>query len=136
MNDENKYWILFELQDAQEALTQITNDLKNDDDYGETEHQINMAHLFSHVNSAWNMRVATTDEVESGEKFDEWARFPDDIKPLQKSPQPKFRLRAFPYFAFLRARQLPQHVLQNAAVQIIIHLNRRINAHANWHILR
>ena len=82
MTDENKTWILFELQDAHEALTQIVNDLKNDDDYDETEHRINMAHLFSHVNAAWNMRSVTADEVGSGENFDQWTRFPTDIKPL------------------------------------------------------
>lgn len=82
MNDENKHWVLFELQDAREALAQIINDLKNDDDYDETEYRIHMAHLYSHVNSAWNMRAATTDEVTNGEKFEEWNRFPTDIEPL------------------------------------------------------
>lgn len=82
MNDISKSWIRFELQDAQEELTHIMDDLQNNSDYGAAEYQIAMAHLYHHINSAWNARHASMEDIESQEKYDEWEQFPKDIQPL------------------------------------------------------
>lgn len=82
MDDESKMWILFDLQDAHEDLTRIIADLKDDPDCDETEYRIDMAHLYHHINSAWNARHATVDEIGAEGKYKKWGQFPQDIEPL------------------------------------------------------
>ncbi len=68
-----------ELSDAKEHLDNLINKMSNDD-IGEAEFRINLAHIYSHLNRAWNSRnhVGKMDT----ELWEEFSRFPKDIEPL------------------------------------------------------
>jgi hypothetical protein len=76
--------INYNLEDAQEELTKILELIRPDSEIDEDEFNSRMAHLYKHLNIAWNMRNASNEEVDSasGEQLDSWGRFPTDIEPL------------------------------------------------------
>ncbi|HET9506249.1 MAG TPA: hypothetical protein VFO93_22105 [Hymenobacter sp.] len=80
-------WALLndELTDAQEHLAQMCQEMQQDPDFSEIEFRIWLAHIYSHLNRAWNRRNATdaqiTPEIEQT-TWDEWSQFPTDIEPL------------------------------------------------------
>jgi hypothetical protein len=77
----NRDWILFNLVEAQEELAKTIRDIKADLDYDYGEFLVAMQHLYHHVNTAWNSRDATSDQVanETEEDFGQWSRFPGDL---------------------------------------------------------
>ena len=80
-------WALLgdELTDAQEHLAQLCLEMQQDPDFDEVDFRIWLAHIYSHLNRAWNRRNATdaqiAPEIEQA-TWDEWSRFPTDIEPL------------------------------------------------------
>lgn len=80
-------WALlgFELTDAQEHLAQLCQEMQQNPDFDEVDLRIWLAHIYSHLNRAWNRRNATDEQVVpevAPETWDKWSRFPTDIEPL------------------------------------------------------
>lgn len=77
----NKEFILFNLKEALEQLTETINELENDDKYDYGNYVVEMEHLYHHINTAWNAQDSTEQEsIECSEKnFNKWREFPKDI---------------------------------------------------------
>jgi hypothetical protein len=76
--------IAYNLEDAHEELTRIIELIRPDSEIDEDEFKVRMAHLYKHLNTAWNMRNMSGDEIDSanGERLDAWGCFPHDLEPL------------------------------------------------------
>jgi hypothetical protein len=81
---ETRAYIAWNLQDAIEALSEIIEGMRPNAEIDEAEFSVRMAHLYGHLNTAWNVRNMSASDIDStgGEKLDEWKKFPKDIKPL------------------------------------------------------
>lgn len=77
----NKEHVRFHLQEASEAIQSILAELKDDSEYGEGDYWPDIQHLYYHINTAWNGRDATDEQVKicSEADFEKWAAFPADI---------------------------------------------------------
>jgi hypothetical protein len=77
----NRDWILFHLKEAQEELERTIREIENDPEYEFGEYSVGMAHLYHHINTAWNAQNCTDeDAAESSESnFANWRQFPTDI---------------------------------------------------------
>ncbi len=74
--------ILYNLEDAQEELVQIMDEMScPQTEVDETEFKVKMAHVYSHLNTAWNMRNISETDLESAdaEQMNAWSRFPIDL---------------------------------------------------------
>jgi hypothetical protein len=70
---------MYELEDASEHLLKLIADLGSDPDYDDVNLRIDLGHVFSHLNRAWNGRGAT-----QRLSVDEWelaSNFPSDLEP-------------------------------------------------------
>ena len=78
----NKEWVLSNLRDAKEELDRTITEIETDPGYEFGELSVAMAHIYHHVNSAWNSREASEQEVTecSEESFSRWRQMPDDIR--------------------------------------------------------
>lgn len=74
-----KDYTLWHLNEAAEELTRLIKGVEAED--GEFELGIGVAHLFHHLNTAWNARDASAQAIEecSEEDWYKWRRFPDDL---------------------------------------------------------
>ena len=72
----NKNWIVFHLREGLEELIGTIAAIESKPDYDEIEFEIAMAHLYNHLNTAWNSRNATPDQTAecSDEDFYAWTR--------------------------------------------------------------
>jgi hypothetical protein len=52
----NKDYILFHLNEACEELTRTIQELQDNSEYDTEEFKVAMAHLYNHINTAWNAR--------------------------------------------------------------------------------
>ena len=75
----NRDWVLLHLREAQEELVTIVNELESSQDYDEADFMVAMAHLYNHINTAWNSRNAELDETSIKTNFYLWRDFPNDI---------------------------------------------------------
>ncbi len=77
----NQGWILFHLREAQEELARTIANLEASESVDEIEFEIAMAHMYNHLNTAWNARAATDQEIaaRSDDDFYRWRAFPADI---------------------------------------------------------
>jgi hypothetical protein len=80
---ETHAYIAWNLEDALEELSRINEMFRPEVEIDEAEFKVRMAHLFSHINTAWNVRTASAEEIDSasGEKLRTWSRFPADLEP-------------------------------------------------------
>jgi hypothetical protein len=78
----NKPYILHNLKEGLEQLTELIKELETDSDYEYGDYIVDMSHLYHHINTAWNARDSTKIESEecSNENFRIWRRFPTDIE--------------------------------------------------------
>lgn len=76
--------ISYNLEDALEELTHVSEMFRPNAEIDESEFKVRMAHLYSHLNTAWNLRNVTETELElaSSEQMSSWSRFPTDLEPL------------------------------------------------------
>lgn len=76
--------ISYDLHDASEQLSEIIKLIQPDAEIDENEFKWRMAHLYSHLNTAWNIHNLTNEVLESadGKQLDLWKEFPKDLKPL------------------------------------------------------
>lgn len=77
----NKDWILFHLREAEEELKRTIANLGAGRDVDEIEFEIALAHVYNHLNAAWNARAATDEQIaaQSDDDFYRWREFPTDI---------------------------------------------------------
>jgi hypothetical protein len=71
--------LLYELEDAHEHLANLVNKMNQDPNYDEVDFQINLWHIFSHLNRAWYRRNIVEDISES--EWDISSQFPKDLNP-------------------------------------------------------
>jgi hypothetical protein len=78
----NRDYVVYNLKEAEEAIEQILRDIASTPHYSEVELAIGIAHVYHHLNTAWNAREADPDRVErcSDEDFRQWRKFPEDIE--------------------------------------------------------
>ena len=77
----NKGWILFHLREAQEELTRTIAEIEAAEYVDEIEFETATAHMYNHLNTAWNARAVTHEQI-AGESDDDsyrWRAFPADI---------------------------------------------------------
>jgi hypothetical protein len=55
----NRSVVLFHLREAADQLKQTIQELEGSGDYGTEEFQVDMGHLYHHLNTAWNGRDQT-----------------------------------------------------------------------------
>jgi hypothetical protein len=77
----NKEWVVWNLKEAQKELTRTIADLESDSEYDYPEFSVAMAHLYHHLNTAWNSRDVSEQVASecSQENFDRWRQMPTDI---------------------------------------------------------
>ncbi len=78
----NKDWIAFHLREGLDELTRTIAAIEERRDFEESEFEIAMAHLYNHLNTAWNSRNADDERTArcSDEDFFAWRAFPADIQ--------------------------------------------------------
>ena len=76
----NRGVVLFHLQEAAEQLNETIRSLSSDQEYGDEAFQIEMGHLYHHLNTAWNGRDQTDEQHQKGsdEDFARFRRFPKE----------------------------------------------------------
>ena len=81
MTNLNKDYILFPLKEAKHELDRMVDEIEKIDDYGVGEYNVDIQHLYHHINSAWNARESSKEECEecSEQNFEKWRQFPSDI---------------------------------------------------------
>lgn len=69
------------LREAADSLARVIREMEADPEYSEAELEVEMAHLYHHVNTAWNARKASPERTAacSLEDFRDWRQFPTDI---------------------------------------------------------
>jgi hypothetical protein len=72
--------LLYELDDAKEHLEGLISDLMKNPNFDETDFSIQLRHVFSHLNRAWNHRDLP--ENYSEEQWLAASQLPIDFKPL------------------------------------------------------
>ena len=74
----NREWVLFHLGEAQGELAATIQAIREDPEYDYGEFLVAVQHLYYHLNTAWNSRDATADQVagQSDEDFNRWSQFP------------------------------------------------------------
>lgn len=82
-------WALlsYELEDAREHLVELLA-ATDSPDFDETEFGIQLSHIYSHLNRAWNSRAHFGNQSDAD--FQRFSEFPKDLHPLrgQLSPPP------------------------------------------------
>ena len=76
--------IAYDLSDAKEDLDAIIDLFRPNEKVDEAEFRVRMAHLYYHLNLAWNKRNLTDNELEitDGKGLNRLAQFPLDITPM------------------------------------------------------
>ncbi|TMG84018.1 MAG: hypothetical protein E6H76_14420 [Betaproteobacteria bacterium] len=72
--------LMYELDDAKEALETLMREMTEDPEYEEANFRVDLGHIYSHLNRAWNSKDRLGTEW-TQEKHEELSRFPKDIEP-------------------------------------------------------
>lgn len=77
-----KDYLLFNLNEAKEAIKELIKDLNEDPEYDIGEYMVDMQHIYWHINSAWNGRDfdSNNDEL-TDSKYKEFIQYPKDLEP-------------------------------------------------------
>lgn len=77
-------WALlrYELADAQDGIESLLRDMAEDKEFSEIEFSIHMAHIYGHLNRAWNGRNATDEQHNDNALQDAWSKLPSDLHSL------------------------------------------------------
>jgi hypothetical protein len=77
----NKDWILAHLREAQEEITKMIARIEGAPSVDEMELQAGFEHVYNHLNTAWNSRAASDEQLAacSDEDFYLWRAYPSDI---------------------------------------------------------
>jgi hypothetical protein len=81
--DHPEEWVslMYELDDAKEHLETLMREMTEHAEFSEEDYRIQLAHIYSHLNRAWNTRDRLGIE-HTLEEFNEAGRFPKDIDPI------------------------------------------------------
>ena len=72
---------MYELDDAKEHLETLMHEMTEDPEFAEEDYRVQLGHIYSHLNRAWNTRDRLGTEW-TDEQFQELSRFPQDIAPI------------------------------------------------------
>jgi hypothetical protein len=74
----NLEYILYNLKEAKAELDKMIKKIEKDENYDSGEFVVAISHLYHHVNTAWNSRNASMNEVKecSDKNFKKWHKFP------------------------------------------------------------
>ncbi|WP_205313740.1 hypothetical protein [Rheinheimera maricola] len=77
----NKEWVLFHLKEALEEIENTIKEIETEPEYDDSEFSVAVAHLYHHVNTAWNSRNCSDQDVDesSDDNFTKWGQFPSDL---------------------------------------------------------
>jgi len=70
--------LMHELDDAKEHLETLMREMTEDSDFAEEDYRVQLGHIYSHLNRAWNTRDRVGTEW-TDEQFQEFSQFPSDI---------------------------------------------------------
>ena len=70
---------LYELEDAKEHLEALINDVQATPEYDEIALKIDLGHVYSHLNRAWQRQKLARDF--SDEEWTAASQFPNDVQP-------------------------------------------------------
>ena len=73
---------MYELEDAEEGLKSLFKDIGENDEFDETDFRIHMAHIYAHLNRAWNTRNIIDALAENEGNWSKHTHFPADLEPL------------------------------------------------------
>lgn len=81
----NKSWVLFHLKEAKSSLEDMISEIESDLEYEYGNYVVDMGHIYHHLNTAWNSRSATKEQIEPGtdEDFNKWNKFPTDLPMME-----------------------------------------------------
>ena len=71
--------LLYELEDAKEHLESLLNEMESNGEIDETEYEVQIGHIFAHLNRSWNTRNKIGEYTEKERGF--YTAFPNDILP-------------------------------------------------------
>jgi hypothetical protein len=76
----NRNVIVFHLQEAAEQLNETIRNLSSNQQYGAEEFEVEMGHLYHHLNTAWNGRERTNEQFNkcTDEDFARFRKFPKE----------------------------------------------------------
>lgn len=72
--------MLSELEDAREHLGSLISEMTHDGRIDVESYAIDIAHIYAHLNRAWNTRNITSEVTE--EQWESGRAFPGDLEPL------------------------------------------------------
>jgi len=72
---------MFHLKEVREELDRTIQEIERREDYDSSDLLVAMMHLYHHLNTAWNSRDASPEQVKESTDADfrKWRRFPDDV---------------------------------------------------------
>lgn len=80
-NEHYVEWVLLiqNLEDAKEHLENLIMSMIEQPDYEETDFQFDLAHVYNHLNRAWNSRHDINGIIY--DQWDKYNQFPIDLNP-------------------------------------------------------
>ena len=78
----NKKIVISNLEEAANELEAILARLSTDIEYSEDQFQVNLEHVYHHLNMAWNIRHTTSELYANmtDDQFNEWSKFPKEMQ--------------------------------------------------------
>jgi len=76
----NREIVLLQLKEAKEAIDNTIAEIEEDVDYCDEELRVNVSHIYTHLNTAWNCREIDSKVFEkcTTENFNKWRKFPKE----------------------------------------------------------
>jgi hypothetical protein len=81
---KNRRMVIFNLKEAKEQLDELIKDYGENPKYDAESFEVEMAHIYHHLNTAWNSRnVSHERAVKCAQSdFDKWRQFPKHFRLL------------------------------------------------------
>ncbi|MBI5695356.1 MAG: hypothetical protein HZC51_06395 [Nitrospirae bacterium] len=84
MNKQSKMHMISNLLEAREEIDAIIKELAGKPEHGEGGLSVRFAHIYHHINFAWNIRNIKLNKEDriavcSEEDFNDWRQFPQDM---------------------------------------------------------
>ncbi len=81
LQNNPKEWatLMYELEDAKEHLEDLINTMNSQENIDEVNYEINLGHIFAHLNRAWNSRNTIGEYTDKTRSI--ISAFPKDIEP-------------------------------------------------------
>ena len=79
--------VIFHLREAAEELNRIIREMECDPAYSEESLEVNMGHMYHHLNTAWNGRHQTAAQFRNCDKdFERFRKFPKEREFVYLAP--------------------------------------------------